>query len=63
MIDIVPGTERGGSPLMPPEGLIDLNFDVLLVAVGRRGARQLIREDIARLRPDLIEGQDWWAVL
>ena len=63
VIDIVPGTERGGRPLLLPDALTSLDFDVLLVAVGRRGARELIREDIQRLRPDLREGVDWWALL
>ena len=63
VIDIVPGTERGGTPLLPPAELASLEFDVLLVSVGRRGARELIRADIHRLRPDLVEGRDWWALL
>ena len=63
VIDIVPGTERGGRPLLPPEALATLDFDVLLVSVGRRGARELIRRDIQRIRPDLREGVDWWALL
>jgi hypothetical protein len=63
VIDIVPGTERGGRPLLQPEALAELEFDLLLVSVGRRGARELIRADIARLRPELQEGRDWWAVL
>ena len=63
VIDIVPGTERAGRPLLPPEALPGLHFDILLVSVGRRGARDLIRKDIHRLRPDLREGVDWWALL
>ena len=63
VIDIVPGAERAGRPLLPPEALTALDFDILLVSVGRRGARDLIREDIHRLRPDLEEGVDWWALL
>jgi len=63
VIDIVPGAERGGRPLLPPEALPGLEFDLLLVSVGRRGARELIRADIARLSPALREGRDWFAVL
>ena len=63
VVDIVEGQERGGSPLVRPDALQHLDFDMLLVSVGRRGARELIREDIQRLRPELVEGRDWFAVL
>ena len=36
---------------------------MLLVAVGARGARDQIRHELAVLRPDLVEGQNWWALL
>ncbi len=62
VLDIAPGTERQGVPVRPPEALADLDVDLLLVAVGARGARPLIRARIARLRPGWTEGRDWWAV-
>ncbi len=61
-LDLAPGGTRRGVPVLPPEALRDLDFDLLLVAVGARGARAIIRERIAALRPDLVEGRDWWAV-
>jgi glycosyltransferase involved in cell wall biosynthesis len=54
---------RGGSPLLLPEDLPGLKADLLLVAVGRRGARELIRAEIAELCPHWKEGRDWWALL
>jgi len=63
IIDVADGDDRQGIAVRRPEALRDLVFDVLLVAVGRRGARELIRRRIAELRPDLVEGRDWWAVL
>jgi hypothetical protein len=54
---------RGGSPLLLPEDLPGLKADLLLVAVGRRGARELIRAEIAQLCPHWKEGRDWWALL
>jgi len=63
VVDIVPGHERGGRPLVLPERLPNLDFDLLLVAVGQRGARTLIREELNQLCPHRIEGQDWFAVL
>lgn len=53
---------RHGVPVLPPERLPELRFDLLLVAVGSRGAREEIRARIAVLRPDLEEGRDWLAV-
>ena len=44
-----------------PAALLDLNM--LLVAVGARGARNQIRNELATLRPDLVEGRNWWALL
>ena len=54
--------ERRGRPVLGPEALVGLELDLLLVAVGARGARAHIRAELARLRPDLVEGRDWWAV-
>ena len=41
------------------QALCQLPVDLLLVAVAARGAREEIRADIQRLRPDLVEGTDW----
>ena len=62
VIDITQSTVRAEIPVMPPAALQHLDFDRLLVSVGTRGAREDIRADITRLRPELIEGQDWWAL-
>jgi hypothetical protein len=61
-LDIKPGTTRHGVPVLPPEALPTLAFDLLLVAVGARGARDEIRGRISTMRPDLVEGTNWWAV-
>jgi len=57
------GRRRRGVSVVGPDDLRDLPCDLLLVAVGRRGAREEIRESLARIRPDLMEGRDWFAVL
>ena len=62
VIDISQSTVRAQVPVMSPLALKHLHFDRLLVSVGTRGARAEIRADISRLRPDLIEGQAWWAL-
>jgi glycosyltransferase involved in cell wall biosynthesis len=66
-IDIDPrkiGNQRRGLPILPPEALPDLwrsfGNPVALASVGRRGARQLIRQRLHSL--GLVEGQDWWGV-
>jgi len=61
-LDLKPGTTRHGVPIHNPSVLPDLTFDFLLVAVGARGARDEIRGRIAEMRPELVEGRDWWAV-
>lgn len=61
-IDIKPRGSRHGVPVLPPASLAGAAFDLLLVAVGARGARDLVRGEIARLRPELVEGRDWLAV-
>lgn len=61
-LDIKPGTTRQGVPVLPPTALVGLDLDLLLVAVGARGARDEIRALLAELRPDLVEGRDWWAL-
>jgi hypothetical protein len=66
-IDIDPakiGRQRGGVPIIGPAGLpalwASLPRPVLLAAVGSRGARRLIRAQLAGM--GLVEAQDWWAV-
>ncbi|MES2637957.1 MAG: glycosyltransferase [Myxococcota bacterium] len=66
-LDLKPGTTRYGAPVLRPEALSRLapnclEMDLLLVAVGARGAREEIRRRIAEMRPELVEGRDWWAV-
>lgn len=61
-LDIKHGTTRQGVPVLDPAALAELRFDLLLVAVGARGARDEIRGRIRELRPELVEGRDWWAV-
>jgi hypothetical protein len=63
VIDITKTTVRSGVPVFPPAALGDLELDVLLVAVGARGARDRIRDELTVRRPDLVEGQNWWALL
>lgn len=62
VIDLHPKGPRQGVPVRAPAALRDLELDLLLVAVGVRGARAAIRARLAELRPDLVEGRDWWAV-
>lgn len=58
------GRERGGLRVRGVDALGELEArSLLLVAVGRRGARELIRAEIRRVRPDWREGLDWLAVL
>ncbi len=56
------GGTRAGSPVIKPEDLPSVTADLCLVAVGARGARSEIRADLARLRPDWREGEQWWAL-
>ncbi len=66
VIDIGAGlrgfASRQGVPVTPPGSLAHLPFDLLLVAVGSRGGREEVRGRIAALRPELVEGRDWFAV-
>lgn len=66
-IDIDPkkiGSTLRGLPIISPDELADWwgrsKRPALLVAVGARGARQLIRERLADFK--LIEGEDWWGM-
>lgn len=66
VIDVDPrkiGTQRHGAPVVSYETLAEIGADVCLVAVGRRGAVPRIREAIAGLRPDWVEGRSWWSVV
>ncbi|MBN2798504.1 MAG: glycosyltransferase [Deltaproteobacteria bacterium] len=66
VVDVAPrrvgGLKRGAVPIVPPEALAGLDAELLLVAVGARGALPLIREQLRALRPDWREGRDWWAL-
>ena len=65
-VDIDPakiGRTRRGVPIIAPTDLpalwATLRRPVLLASVGSRGARQLIRGQLAAM--GLVEGVDWWA--
>lgn len=62
VLDLSKARSRYGIHVLRPESLVELEFDVLLVAVGARGAREEIRGRIATMRPELVEGRDWFAV-
>jgi hypothetical protein len=64
-VGVVGVAAAAANPLIhpPPAALPDLDVDMLLVAVGARGARNQIRNELATLRPDLVEGHNWWALL
>ena len=63
VLDIKWGTERQGVPILSPDALGELEFDLLLVAVGLREVKEEIRDHLAQIWPEGLEGQDWWAVL
>ena len=54
-------------PAVPNPSFIFLaalpDLDMPLVAVGARGARNQIRNELTTLRPDLVEGRNWWVLL
>ena len=65
-IDIDPrklGRERRGCPIVSPDALPELwrryRHPAVLACVGSRGARALIRHQLAAV--GLYEGSDWWA--
>lgn len=62
VLDLAPFATRHGRPVQRPDALATASFDLLLVAVGARGARDEIRARIAAMRPELVEGRDWFAV-
>jgi glycosyltransferase involved in cell wall biosynthesis len=60
-IDIDPrklGHRRAGAPVLPPAALADLRAHPVLVYVGSRGARELIRPKLAEY--GFVEGVDAW---
>ena len=65
-VDIDPkkiGKTKRNLPIMAPDELLphlrQYERPAVLSAVGARGVRELIREELTRL--GLVEGQDWWA--
>lgn len=62
VVDMFVRTTRRGVPVVAPEAIASVELDLLIVAVGARGARAEIRRMLAALRPDLKEGTDWIAV-
>ena len=62
VIDGFGATERQGVPVVAPELLAELDIDLLLVAVGARGARATIRQTVRLSRPGWREGRDWWCL-
>jgi glycosyltransferase involved in cell wall biosynthesis len=62
VVDVHHRTERQGVPVYGASVLPDLDVDLLLVAVGARGARDIIRAEIQKFRPEWVEGVDWWAL-
>jgi len=62
IMDVKPGGSRGGTPVLGVEELANSDIDLLLVTVGSRGVRDQLRSQILTLRPDLIEGTQWFAV-
>lgn len=63
IVDLASGPDRQGAPVVSPDDLTGVRWDVLLVAVGSRGARAAIRERLREAAPDRLEGRDWFAVL
>ncbi|MCA8970627.1 MAG: glycosyltransferase family 2 protein [Planctomycetes bacterium] len=67
IIDVDPkkiGSLRGGDvPVKPPEALDGVDSDLMLVALGVRGADELVRAEIRRRRPDWKEGEHYWFVV
>ncbi len=62
VLDIGRATERHGVPVRRPGDLATLEFDRLFVAVGIPEAKREIRALIRTLRPDLVEGEHWFAL-
>ncbi|MSR75029.1 MAG: glycosyltransferase family 2 protein [Planctomycetes bacterium] len=62
IVDIGRSKSRLGVPVVPPEFLRTASCSLLLVAVGTRGARALIREKLLQIRPDWQEGREFLIV-
>ncbi len=62
VVDLPAVGSRRGRPVVPPEAIVSERFDLLLVAVGANGANDDVRAQIQRLRPDMVEGRDWFAL-
>jgi len=62
VVDSFISSSRYGYVVTPPEVLSSMELDLLIVAVGSRGAREKIRTNLKDIRPDLVEGKDWLAV-
>jgi len=61
VVDIDPrkiGSTRQGSPIVAPDALSSLDAEICLVAVAARGARPLIADALASLRPDWRQGRE-----
>lgn len=62
LIDPFARGERQGLSVQPEEALREAHIDLVLVAVGARGARTLIARRMGELRPDLRPGEGWLAL-
>lgn len=65
IVDVAPdriGRQRLGVPIISIQQLQDVDADFGLFLVSARGARQHVRPALKQLKPDWVEGRDWWAV-
>ena len=65
VVDVDPrkiGSVRQGVPVIAPSALPRVQAELLLVAVGARGARAQIRTALGATRPEWREGVHWWAL-
>lgn len=62
LVDVGTAQNRQGIPVSPPQALAGVELDLLIVAVGARGARAQIRTFLTEHRADLREGEGWIAV-
>ena len=62
VVDPFRETTRQGVPVRGPEELLESQCDLLIVAVGARGARATIRNWLRANLPGWEEGLDWIAV-
>lgn len=61
LVDVQPGGTRRGHPIQGIGALAEADLDLLIVAIPRRALPEA-RANIERLRPDLEEGLQWWAL-